>query len=82
MQPHDEDGRNLYSLNEHEAFAVMSLFVNKFAARPGNDLIILLTDIDTTVYKDGGPSDPAAWSDWLECVESVKSASGGSLSAT
>jgi hypothetical protein len=33
----------------------------------GNTLIA-----DLTIQKDGGPLDPAAWADWLECIRNVK----------
>lgn len=59
-----------FFLDEHEAFAAMSLFVNRFAERAGDDLITLLGDI--TVMADGSTFDPAAWPDWLACLKEVK----------
>ncbi len=37
---------------------------------PCYDLITLLGD--TEIEADGGPTDPAAWDDWLACVRDVK----------
>lgn len=62
----------MFLLDEREAFAAMSLFVNRFAERAGDDLITLLGDI--TLMPDGSTFDPAAWSDWLGCVRDVKQA--------
>lgn len=63
-----------FVLDEREAFAAMSLFVNRFAERAGDDLATLVTDI--RVMGDGMTWDPAAWADWLECVRDVKAADG------
>ena len=52
-----------------EAFAAMTLFVNQFADRAGDDLLTLLGDI---TLRRATTSDPAAWGDWLECVAEVK----------
>ena len=57
-------------LTEREAFAAMSLFINRFADRAGDDLLTLLGDL--AVMPDGGPFDPAAWEDWLSCVRSIR----------
>jgi hypothetical protein len=57
------------SLSEREAFQAMTLFLQEFYARAGNDIETLLADI--TIEADGGTLDPAAWDDWLRCVESV-----------
>jgi hypothetical protein len=56
-------------LSERQAFAAMSLFVNRFADRAGDDLLTLLGDL--TLQTDGGPFDPAAWDDWLSCVHAI-----------
>jgi hypothetical protein len=58
-----------YALDEREAFLVMSRFVWQFANRAGDDLLTLLGDI--SLREDGGPTDPAAWTDWMACVRSV-----------
>ena len=61
-----------WSLDEREAFLVMSEFVWRFGQRAGDDLITLIGD--TSIEQDGGPTDPAAWDDWLACVRDVKAA--------
>jgi hypothetical protein len=58
------------SLTGHEAFLAMSEFLWQYARRAGDDLITLLGDIE--IRPDGLPTDRAAWSDWLECVQHVK----------
>ncbi|MGW3788403.1 hypothetical protein ACWD5Z_27750 [Micromonospora chokoriensis] len=60
---------SLYSMDEREAFMAMSCFLWQFANRAGDDLLTLLGDI--RIEADGGPTDPAAWTDWLACVRSV-----------
>ncbi len=48
----------------------MSLFLDQFAERAGDDLLTLLAGI--VIEADGGTADPAAWNDWMRCVEQVK----------
>jgi hypothetical protein len=55
-----------------EAFYAMSAFLWDFVQRAGDDLVTLLGD--TEILEDGGPTDPAAWEDWLACIERVRSA--------
>jgi hypothetical protein len=62
----------MYQLNEHEAFRAMSIFLDQFADRAGDDLLTLLGDI--ALRSDGGTFDPAAWDDWVRCVAMVKAA--------
>lgn len=64
------DNETLYQLDEHEAFRAMSAFLHQFAERAGDDLLTLLSDI--SIDSDGGTFDPAAWHDWLACVQAVK----------
>ena len=59
-----------YLMDEREAFEAMSRFIWQYANRAGDDLITLIGDIQ--IEADGGPTDPAAWTDWLECVRTVK----------
>ena len=61
---------NDYSLNEREAFDAMSRFLWQYANRAGDRLFDLLGDIH--IEPDGGPTDPAAWSDWIACVRLAK----------
>jgi hypothetical protein len=49
----------------------MSEFIWRFGHRAGDDLITLIGDTD--LERDGWPTDPAAWEDWLECVDWVRS---------
>ncbi|MFI5648957.1 hypothetical protein [Kitasatospora sp. NPDC051705] len=58
-----------YSMNEREAFEVMSKFLWQFANRAGGDLLTLLGDV--SLEADGMPADPAAWTDWMECVRAT-----------
>jgi hypothetical protein len=58
-------------LSDREAFDAMSLFLNQYAERAGDDLLTLLGDI-SMMKSDDMPTDPAAWTDWLACVAEVK----------
>ena len=58
------------TLDEREAFRGMSEFLWRYAHRAGDDLITLVGD--TEIEADGGPTDPAAWDDWLACVRDVQ----------
>jgi hypothetical protein len=58
------------SLSPREAFLAMSDFLWRYAERAGDDLITLLGD--TTIEADGGPTDAAAWYDWLDSVTRIK----------
>jgi hypothetical protein len=48
----------------------MTEFIWEFAKRAGDDLYTLIGD--TVIEADGGPTDPAAWQDWAECVARIK----------
>jgi len=48
----------------------MKLFLERFYARAGNDMETLIADI--SLEADGKPLDPAAWDDWISCVEKAK----------
>lgn len=70
-----------YPLTEREAFVAMSRFVHAYAARAdGYDLIDLMGAI--WLQRDGMPSDPAQWQDWIRCVEAVKAGEGTPLSTS
>ncbi len=57
-------------ISERDGFDAMRLFLEQFYSRAGNDMETLLADIG--IEADGEPLDPAAWSDWLRCVEQVR----------
>jgi hypothetical protein len=73
MSHDDEEALPEYSLSELEAFRAMSLFLQQYAERAGDDLLTLIGD--TQLLSDNRPNDPAAWEDWLECVRAVKAPS-------
>jgi hypothetical protein len=56
-------------MTEQEAFAAMKLFLEQYYERAGNDMETLIADI--TLESDGQPLDPAAWSDWVKCIQAV-----------
>jgi len=59
-------------LSTEDCFLVMSDFVWAYARRgAGDDLITLLGD--TGLTSDGRPFDSAAWEDWVESIEWIKS---------
>jgi ATP-dependent Clp protease ATP-binding subunit ClpA len=65
-----------FSLTEQEALEAMRCFLERFSQSAG--VMTLLADI--TILTDGGTSDPAAWYDWLRCIEQVKGLEPGSHS--
>jgi hypothetical protein len=58
-------------LTPRQAFLAMTDFIWEFAQRAGDDLITLIGD--TGIEADGGPTDPAAWDDWLASVAKIRS---------
>jgi len=64
----------MYVLDEHQAFAAMSIFLARFYAEAGNDMETLLADI--TLEADGQPLDPAAWTDWIAAIRQAKGVQG------
>jgi hypothetical protein len=56
----------MYQLTEQEAFRAMTFFLEQFYSRAGDDFVTLLVDIG--IEADGGTHDPAAWTDWMDCV--------------
>lgn len=61
---------SVFVITEHEALVAMRLFLEQFYARAGNDMETLIADI--TIESDGNPLDPAAWDDWLRCINEAK----------
>jgi hypothetical protein len=59
-------------ISERQGFVAMRLFLEHFYDHAGNDMATLLTDL--SLLSDGGPTDPAAWEDWLDAVEQARSA--------
>jgi hypothetical protein len=59
-------------LSSEQAFAAMSVFLDRYYARTsGNgDLGALLGDLQVN-RRDGRPLDPAARTDWLAAIEAV-----------
>lgn len=70
-----------YPLTEREAFVAMSRFVHAYAARAdGYGQIDLVGAI--WLRRDGMPSDPAQWQDWIRWVEAVEAGEGTPLSTS
>lgn len=57
-------------LTPHQAFLAMTDFIWEFAQRAGDDLLTLIGD--TGIEADGGPTDPAAWDDWVASVAKIR----------
>jgi hypothetical protein len=57
-------------ITPRQAFLAMTDFIWQFAQRAGDDLMTLIGD--TGIEEDGGPTDPAAWDDWLASVAKIK----------
>jgi hypothetical protein len=65
-------------LTEHQAFAAMVMFLEQFYERTDSDDIGgLLSDL--VINADSQTADPAAWQDWLNCIQQVTSAKSPSL---
>jgi hypothetical protein len=60
-------------LTERQAFDAMYAFLKAYYERgePERDLVELLGDLDPTFRDDGGPLDPAQWTDWLAAVDLI-----------
>lgn len=57
-------------LSDRQAFEAMVLFLEGFYERTQSDEVGgLLSDLMASA--DGETADPAAWSDWIECVQKV-----------
>jgi hypothetical protein len=64
-------------LSALEAFDAMRLFIEAYWERGlkrSDDLRLLLSALsrETHMWPDGGPNDPAMWSDWLLALGNVK----------
>lgn len=70
MSPLDSPTTEDDMLTTRQAFLAMTDFIWEFAQRAGDDLITLLGD--TGIEADGGPTDPAAWDDWLASVAKIR----------
>lgn len=57
-------------LTEQQAFKAMVLFLEGFYERTNaDDIGRLLSDL--ILLEDGSTADPAAWYDWMNCVQKV-----------
>ena len=59
-------------LTTKQAFEAMVLFLEEFYNRTQSDDVGGLLG-DLILLEDGSTADPAAWYDWVECVEKVLS---------
>lgn len=58
-------------LTIEEAFKSMVLFLEGYYERTcSNDVGGLLSDM--ILLDDGTTADPAAWNDWINCIEKIK----------
>jgi hypothetical protein len=58
-------------LTEKQAFEAMVKFLEGFFIRTGSDDVGALLG-DLQFLADSHTADPAAWNDWLDCIEKVK----------
>lgn len=56
-------------ITDRQGFLAMVAFLQAFYERAGDDFATLMTDIE--IQADGGPFDPAAWTDWTAAVSQV-----------
>lgn len=59
-------------LTIRQAYDAMFYFLeNYYEQTHSDDVASLLGDLSMDIWADGTPGDPAAWDDWLECVQKV-----------
>lgn len=56
------------NLTTESAFGAMRLFLEEYYQRTKSEDVGALLE-DLRALPDGRPVDPAAWDDWLKCVE-------------
>jgi len=50
----------------------MQVFLEKYYEETKSDDVgSLLGDISLDIWKDGSTGDPAAWCEWIQCIEEV-----------
>ncbi|GER88989.1 hypothetical protein KDW_31510 [Dictyobacter vulcani] len=55
-----------------QAFQVMILYLDSYGQRINSeDIASLLGDLDTNIWDGDTTGDPAAWYDWMYCVQEV-----------
>lgn len=80
MTHSDDPSDPTANLSAAEAFQAMRYFLEAYSKRgpqSPHDIAHLLGDIDCSFTLDGGPADPAQWGDWLQAIETVKTADRG-----
>jgi hypothetical protein len=59
-------------MTEQQAFKAMILFLERhFNRTQSDDMAALLGELQ--LLDDGLTADPAAWQEWMECVETIES---------
>ncbi|HZS77310.1 MAG TPA: hypothetical protein VFA41_11910 [Ktedonobacteraceae bacterium] len=59
-------------LTIRQAYDAMILFLENYYQQTNSDDVgALLGDLSMEIWADGSSGDPAAWDDWLECVQKV-----------
>ena len=77
MSDPEYPGDDTPRLTVSEAFDAMRLFLEAFwerGSRSSEGVGFLLSAMDGSMTRDGGPMDLAQWSDWLEAVGRVEAA--------
>ena len=70
MKVEDGETQTMENLTERQAFDAMVMFLEQFYERTDSDDVGgLLSDLMINV--DNQTADPAAWQDWLNCVQRV-----------
>jgi hypothetical protein len=58
-------------LTTDEAYRAMICFLEDYLSRGDSNVSVLLHAYAAPM-RDGKPSDPAAWSDWLKAIDSMR----------
>jgi hypothetical protein len=75
MSKLDYPGDDMPCLTVSAAFDAMRYFLEAFwerGSRSSEGVGFLLSAMDGSMTRDGGPVDQAQWSDWLEAVSKVE----------
>jgi hypothetical protein len=64
--------KSVESLTQMQAFEAMVLFLDDYYERTKADEIGALLG-SLQIVGDGMPADPAAWEDWMKCIQKVLS---------
>lgn len=75
----DWTGPLVPNLDELAAFDAMRIFLNDYweiGGKSEEEIASLLGSLQRGIWGDGGPADPAMWSDWRKAVQAIRANPG------